>query len=112
METKKKDDNWMYFIVMFDLPVKTKEQVKQANQFRNFLKKSGYVMMNFSVYSRFIKGMDYMEKYEKNLTANLPKNGNIRTLMVTEKQFKKMRFLVGEKKLQDKLSDNQLSLSL
>ena len=109
---KKESDKWMYLMVMFDLPVRTKEQVKRANQFRTFLKREGYAMINFSVYARFIKSLDYSEKHEKYLTANLPKNGNIRSLLVTERQFKRMKFLVGEKTLQDKITENQLTLSL
>lgn len=110
--SKKESDKWMYLMVMFDLPVKTKEQVKRANQFRTFLKRNGYVMLNFSVYTRFIKSLDYSEKHEKLLTANLPKNGNIRSLLVTERQFKRMKFLVGERTLQDESLSNQLTLSL
>jgi CRISPR-associated protein Cas2 len=109
---KTETEQWMYLIIMFDLPVKNKEQIKIANQFRNFLKKSGYAMLNYSVYARFIKGLDYRDKYQRQITAQLPKNGNIKSLLITERQFKNMMFLVGEQTTQDKITNNQLLLSL
>lgn len=109
---KNLEDKWMYLMIMFDLPVKTKKAQKAANQFRNFLKKQGYIMINYSVYARFIKNNDYRDKFEKQLKQHLPNTGNVKSLLITEKQFQKMQFLVGEKTLQDKITATQLTLSL
>ena len=42
----------MRIIVFFDLPVKTKKERRNATQFRNFLIKDGFYMMQYSVYAR------------------------------------------------------------
>ncbi|EKC46188.1 CRISPR-associated protein Cas2, partial [human gut metagenome] len=42
----------MKVIVFFDLPVSTKEKRKQYLQFRKNLIKSGFIMVQFSVYAR------------------------------------------------------------
>ena len=49
-------DKYLYILVMFDLPVVTNEERKVATQFRNFLLKDGYIMLQFSIYIRPILG--------------------------------------------------------
>ena len=39
----------MRILVMFDLPVKTKAERRNATQFRNFLVGDGYHMVQYSV---------------------------------------------------------------
>lgn len=92
----------MRMIVFFDLPVKQKSQQKQATKFRNFLLKDGYYMMQFSVYTRICNGNDAVEKHKKRLKNNLPDNGAIRMLVVTEKQFESMSILLGKLTQDDK----------
>lgn len=93
---------FMRIIVFFDLPVTTKAKQKAANQFRQFLLKDGYQMLQLSVYTRIVRGRDSSEKHNKRLKANLPEEGSIRCLEVTEKQFAGMDILLGEKKIQEK----------
>ena len=76
----------MRIIVFFDLPVTTAAKRKAANQFRQFLLKDGYQMLQLSVYSRIVKGRDSLQKHHNRLCANLPQEGSIRCLEVTEKQ--------------------------
>ena len=101
----------MRIIVLFDLPVTTKAKMRVANQFRQFLLKDGYQMLQLSIYTRIIKGRDALEKHHKRLVAHLPEEGSIRCLSITEKQFASMEILVGEKKPQEKkVNSNQLLL--
>ncbi|HGO5856101.1 CRISPR-associated endonuclease Cas2 [Bibersteinia trehalosi] len=102
---------FMRIIVFFDLPVKTRLQRKIANQFRQFLLKDGYQMLQLSVYTRIVRGRDSLEKHNKRLTAHLPEEGSVRCLEITEKQFTSMLLLVGELKPQEeKVNANQLLL--
>lgn len=102
---------FMRIIVFFDLPVKTRLQRKIANQFRQFLLKDGYQMLQLSVYTRIVRGRDSLEKHNKRLTAHLPEEGAVRCLEITEKQFTSMLLLVGELKPQEeKINANQLLL--
>ena len=105
------EEVFMRMIVLFDLPVTTKAKMRAANQFRQFLLKDGYQMLQLSIYTRIIKGRDALEKHHKRLVAHLPEEGAIRCLSITEKQFASMEILVGEKKLQEKkVNSNQLLL--
>lgn len=86
----------MRIIVFFDLPVTTAAERKSATRFRNFLLKDGYYMVQFSVYSRVCNGNDAVEKHIRRLKASLPKNGSVRCLTITEKQYQNMLILLGE----------------
>ncbi len=94
---------FMRMVVFFDLPVTEAEERKAAARFRNFLLKDGYYMVQFSVYSRVCNGNDAVEKHTKRLKASLPKNGSIRLLVITEKQYQNMVVLLG------KMSKNEKS---
>ena len=43
----------MWILVMFDLPVGTKEQMRAATRFREYLLDEGFEMAQFSIYARF-----------------------------------------------------------
>lgn len=102
---------FMRLIVFFDLPVTTKAKRKAANQFRQFLLKDGYQMLQLSVYARIVRGRDSLEKHNKRLCEHLPEEGSIRCLEVTEKQFASMTILLGELKPQEKkVNANQMLL--
>lgn len=87
----------MRMLVFFDLPVTTANERKAATQFRNFLLKDGYHMVQYSVYARVCNGNDAVKKHELRLNANLPQDGSIRLLVITEKQYESMRVLLGGK---------------
>lgn len=101
----------MRLLVFFDLPVTTKPQRKAAAQFRNFLIKDGYYMIQFSVYGRVCNGYDAVEKHKKRLKKAVPDNGSIRLLVITEKQYEKIEILLGDYKPEDDdFSCKQLTL--
>lgn len=100
----------MYLFVMFDLPVGTKPERRAANQFRNFLKKDGYDMLQFSVYTRICRGQDAVDKHIKRLRQMVPSQGGIRALQITDKQYARMLILVGKRKNHEKTGSKQLVL--
>lgn len=93
---------FMRIIVFFDLPVTTKAKQRAANQFRQFLIKDGYQMMQLSVYSRIVRGRDALLKHQKRLIEHLPEEGSVRCLEITEKQYTAMKILLGTVKVQEK----------
>ena len=99
---------FMRLIVMFDLPVKTKKQSKEATAFRNFLLKDGYYMMQYSIYVRICNGQDFIEMHKNRIKSAIPKNGSIRLLTVTEKQYENIDILLGEKVKYDKNANYEL----
>jgi CRISPR-associated protein Cas2 len=92
----------MRMMVFFDLPVVTKAERRAYTQFRRFLLNDGYDMIQFSVYGRILNGNDAEEKHMKRLVANLPSEGSIRVLTVTEKQYASMKLLIGLPLFQEK----------
>ena len=82
-------------MVFFDLPVKTKQQRREATAFRNFLLKDGYHMLQYSVYARVCNGADSVEKHRQRLKAHVPVIGSVRSLVITERQYQKIDVLLG-----------------
>ena len=89
-------ENFMRVLVMFDVPVGSKDERKKATKFRNNLLKQGFFMMQFSVYMRVVRGLTAANSVVERLKKILPPKGNIRSLIITEKQFDKMQLLLGE----------------
>lgn len=92
----------MRMMVFFDLPVVSKADRRAYTVFRRFLLNDGYDMIQFSVYGRILNGNDAEEKHMKRLVANLPPEGSIRVMTVTEKQYAGMKLLVGLPLFQEK----------
>lgn len=101
-------NRFMRVIVMFDLPVITEKERKIATKFRNFLLDDGYIMMQFSVYSRICKNNDDLNKHINKLKINSPKNGNVRLIQITENQYNNMIMFCGEKKIEEEISIDNL----
>ena len=102
---------FMRMLVFFDLPVDTKSNRRSATQFRNFLLKDGYYMVQFSVYARICNGYDSVKTHRNRLTRNLPDNGSVRLLVITEKQYESVNILVGDYKKEDEpIKYEQISL--
>lgn len=93
---------------MFDLPVVTEKERKIATKFRNYLLDDGFIMMQYSVYSRICKNNDDLTKHINRIKANCPKTGNIRMIQVTENQYNSMIMFSGTKKTEEEISINNL----
>lgn len=87
---------YMRVMVFFDLPVLTKADQKSYRVFRKFLMKSGFIMMQESVYSKLTLNGVAAKTVRENVRKNSPKNGLVEMLTVTEKQFANMEILCGE----------------
>lgn len=103
-------DRFMWLFVFFDLPVKEKPERKAAARFRNFLLKDGYMMIQFSVYCRICNGQDRVDKHMRRLQASLPPKGSVRALQITDRQYERMKTLVGKRTKNEKTKAEQLVL--
>ena len=56
------ESKYMWLFVFFDLPTKTKADKKKYTKFRRFLLQDGFIMMQYSIYTRICKGDDSMQK--------------------------------------------------
>lgn len=101
---------FMWLMVFFDLPVKTKPQRRRASQFRQFLKKDGYMMLQLSVYARVCRGQDAVDKHIRGVRSSLPKEGSVRTLQVTDKQYGRMELMLGTAPKTEQVGPSQMVL--
>ncbi len=82
---------------MYDLPVVSEKDKKIYSKFRRFLLNDGYIMIQYSIYSRICKNHDDILKHINRIRQNTPDKGNIRLLQVTENQYNNMLLLSGNK---------------
>lgn len=89
---------FMRIIVMFDLPTITSEDNKQYRKFRKYLIKSGFMMLQESVYCKIAVNQSACHYIMNDVRRNKPPKGLVQMFSITEKQFQKMEILVGEVK--------------
>ncbi|UYH51632.1 CRISPR-associated endonuclease Cas2 [Candidatus Kirkpatrickella diaphorinae] len=107
---KAEDIRFMWLMVFFDLPVKSKEQRRGATRFRNFLRDDGFMMLQYSVYARICRGQDAVEKHTKRVRLQLPKEGSVRTLQITDKQYGRMELMLGLAPKTERVGASQMVL--
>lgn len=98
----------MRVIVFFDLPVVTAAERKEYTRFRKYLLKSGFMMLQESVYCKLAQNTTVSDSIVENVKKNKPSDGLVQILRVTEKQYARMEFVVGEKNSQILDSDERL----
>ncbi len=85
----------MRIMVMFDLPVVTAADRREYTRFRKFLIKSGFMMMQESVYCKLAPNSNAGDSLINQVRKNKPPEGLVQVLKVTEKQYSNMEFIVG-----------------
>ena len=87
----------MRVVVMFDLPITTAQGKREYSKFRKYLIKSGYIMMQESIYSKLAQNDTAAETLVENLRKNKPLDGLVQVIKLTEKQYSKIEFITGER---------------
>ena len=85
----------MRIIVFFDLPVTTSKNRRDYQLFRKYLIKTGFLMMQESVYCKLVQNSTVADSLIENVKNNKPEAGLVQLLKVTEKQYAKMEYIVG-----------------
>lgn len=88
---------YMRQLVFFDLPTETATDKREYRKFRKFLINEGFIMLQYSVYSKLALNDTQAATVMRNLDKNRPPKGSIIVLKVTEKQFAGMKYLLGDK---------------
>ena len=86
----------MRVMVFFDLPTETPADRQEYGRFRRFLVKSGFLMLQESVYCKLALNGTVANSIQKSVRNHKPPRGLIQMLVVTEKQFSKMEFVLGD----------------
>jgi len=100
----------MWMLVMFDLPVATKRQARQAHKFREYLLDLGFERSQFSVYMRFCNGKEQVEQYVHKIGQNLPEYGDVHMLSFTDRQYENIVRYSGKSRQEARKNPNQLAL--
>lgn len=95
---------------MFDLPSVTLAEKREYRKFRKFLIKDGFLMLQESVYVKLALNRTSLKAIEERVRKNKPKNGLVQMLSVTEKQFNRMEFVIGDVKSDVLDSDERLTI--
>lgn len=100
----------MWIFVMFDLPVGTKQQSREATRFRQFLLDQGFEMSQFSVYARFCNGRESYDSHLRRIERNLPEKGDIHVLTFTDKQYENIVRFSSQRRKRPRKNPDQLAL--
>lgn len=86
----------MRVFVFFDLPTVTAADRREYSRFRKSLIKEGFLMMQESVYVKLALNATTAQSVMQAVRKKKPSRGLVQMLMVTEKQFARMEFVLGE----------------
>ncbi len=100
----------MWMMVLFDLPVTSGEDRRNASKFRKFLLDNGFEMSQFSVYLRFCGSRDKVQSMVKKLDEKAPLKGKISILFFTDKQFGSVINIRNTEKIGPQLPPEQLEI--
>ncbi len=94
-----------WLMAMFDLPVLLEEERREATRFRKALLDDGFIMIQYSVYSRPCVTAERMQKYYQRVKNYAPTTGEVRLLFFTDKQWATSKLVSRSKKKLEKLPE-------
>jgi CRISPR-associated protein Cas2 len=98
----------VWVLALFDLPVETPLQRRAYTHFRKDLLDDGFTMMQYSVYQRHCASPENATVHTNRMGARVPAEGEVRFLVITDKQFEKVVTFVGKKRKRAAPSPAQL----
>ena len=99
---------FMRMLLFFDLPMVESQDRREYTRFHKYLIKSGFIMLQQSVYAKLLLNSTAVVMAAENVRKNKPPTGLIQVLTVTEKQFARMEFILGESSSEVIASDERL----
>lgn len=86
---------FMRILLFFDLPTQSASDRREYVRFHKFLIKSGFIMMQESVYCHLALNATSVGATLAAVRKNKPYSGVVQALTVTEKQFSRMEYILG-----------------
>ncbi len=99
---------FMRIILFFDLPSVSRKEKREYQKFVKYIKEEGFSMFQESVYTKLCLNETVVESTMKNIKSNIPKDGFISCLSLTEKQFSSIECLLGDFKSDVIISDERI----
>ena len=100
----------MRLILFFDLPQDTKAEQRIYRQFIKYLKTEGFIRVQYSVYAKLCINNDSARTITKRLKNNVPENGDIRYLIITERQYQNIVNMNSNYTLQENITSTDRTL--
>jgi CRISPR-associated protein Cas2 len=88
----------MRLMVFFDLPTATSENRRNYRRFRKDLILNGFFMLQESVYCRMVINEAMAKSVVARIESFKPPQGMVCAMIITEKQFAGISFIVGDLK--------------
>ena len=86
----------MWVFAMFDLPVDTKAARREYARFRKRLLNDGFTRLQYSVYIRHSSSEENAAVHIERVERGVPPDGEVRVVVLTDKQFERMRTFWGK----------------
>lgn len=86
----------MRMILFFDLPNVTKKENREYRRFIKLITKNGFAMLQESVYTKLALNPSVVSSTMGELKKNMPPDGSVSILTITEKQYSSMDVLLGD----------------
>lgn len=86
----------MRLLLFFDLPNVYSKDKRNYLRFRKYLLEEGFIMMQESVYSKIFLNSQQAKLHIERIRKNSPKKGIIQTLLITERQYAQIEYIIGE----------------
>lgn len=87
----------MWIWALFDLPVLTKTERKNATRFRNDLLDLGFQMAQFSVYLRHAYSKEKADAIAAKVGSCVPETGHVQILFFTDRQYQLTQSYYGKR---------------
>jgi CRISPR-associated protein Cas2 len=86
----------MRLLIFFDLPMETAKDRKIYSKFRKNLINEGFIMLQESVYAKLVLNNSIANSEKEKIYKNRPPKGIVQMLLITEKQFSSIEYVVGK----------------
>jgi CRISPR-associated protein Cas2 len=100
----------MWIMVMFDLPVDTPIDRREAADFRNRLKDMGFEMAQYSVYLKYTSGQSECDAITERVRGLLPSGGRVYVHCLTDRQYEKIVRFEKRKRIDSPQNPKQYEL--
>lgn len=91
------------FMILYDIEMNSPSKLKEYRKFKKMLDKSGYSMVQESVYIKQINDKSQAKRLGNEISLNAPKRSNIRGLILTQSMYESIEVLSGKLEFNEKI---------
>ncbi len=100
----------VWLVTLFDLPTDTPDARRAYADFRKMLLSNGFSMLQYSVYARYCASEEKAKVQRKRIKQNMPEDGEVRIMSITDVQFGKMQVFHGKQRKPTEKAPNQIEM--